>query len=71
MPYDTTMNDELFHKGQKVWLQLPEGQQRPAIYVGEGENATFFGGPPLVYVVLADTREGIEVELDRVVARAD
>lgn len=65
------MNDDLFKKGQKVWLRLPEGQQRPAIYVGEGENATFFGGPPLVYVVLDDTREGIEVELDRIVARAD
>lgn len=52
-------------------MQLPDGGQQPAIYVGEGENATFFGGPPLVYIVMADTREGVEVELDRIVARSD
>lgn len=63
------MHDDLFHEGQKVWVNLRDGSQRPAIYVGEGENATFFGGPPLVYVVMADTREGVEVELGHVVPR--
>ncbi|KKL59786.1 hypothetical protein LCGC14_2211860, partial [marine sediment metagenome] len=71
LPYDSAMSDEPFHEGQKVWLQLPDAQRRPAIYVGEGENATFFGGPPLVYVVLADTRKGVEVELSHIVPRAD
>lgn len=54
-----------------MWVHTPGGAV-PAIYVGGGENATFFGGPPLAYVVLEEgdgRREGIEVELDRVTAR--
>jgi hypothetical protein len=58
-----------FEQGQKIWVHGPDGATRPAIYVGEGENATFFGGPPLAYIVFADTREGAEVELDQVTAR--
>ena len=60
-----------FHEGQKVWVLLPDGEPRPAIFVGEGENATFFGGPPLAYVVFADDRTGAEVQLDTVVPRDD
>ena len=60
---------EGFEKGQKIWVHGEGGTQRPAIFVGEGENATFFGGPPLCYVVMEDTKEGGEVELDRVTAR--
>jgi hypothetical protein len=63
------MEFEGFKEGQKVWVHGEGGSQRPAIYVGEGENSTFFGGPPLCYVVMEDTREGGEVELDRVTAR--
>lgn len=62
-------DDGFFEQGQKLWVMGPEGEARPAIYVGEGENATFFGGPPLAYVVFADTREGAEVELDRLTPR--
>ena len=40
-----------FHEGQKIWVIGPDGVERPAIYVGEGENASWFGGPPLAYVV--------------------
>jgi hypothetical protein len=57
-----------FEKGDKIWVHT-EGGQRPAIYVGDGDNATFFGGPPLAYVVMEDTEEGGEVELDRITAR--
>lgn len=57
-----------FKKGEKVWVHTENGQ-RPAVYVGDGENATFFGGPPLAYVVMEDTDEGGEVELDRITAR--
>lgn len=64
------MKNELFDRGQEVWVNYPDGV-RPAIYVGEGDNATFFGGPPLAYVVFADTREGAEVEMDRVTAREE
>ena len=58
-----------FHEGQKIWVLLPSGDQRPAIFVGEGENASWFGGPPLAYVVFADDRSGAEVQLDTIVPR--
>jgi len=57
-----------FHEGQKVWVEGPNGQ-RPAVFVVEAEASTFFGGAPQVYVVFTDTREGAEVEIDRVIAR--
>jgi len=64
------MADEgLFDQGQKLWVHDADGNQRPAIYVGDGDNATFFGGPPLAYIVFADTREGAEVELERLTPR--
>jgi hypothetical protein len=60
-----------FREGQKVWVILRDGSQRAAIYVGEGENASWFGGPPLAYVVFADDRSGSEVELDMIIPRDD
>lgn len=63
------MSGDLFHEGQRVWVHGPGGAARAAIYVGGGDNATFFGGPPLAYVVFPDTRDGAEVELDRITAR--
>ncbi|MFA9401154.1 MAG: hypothetical protein ACERKT_08615 [Acidobacteriota bacterium] len=62
---------EGFKKGQKIWIHNADGSARPGIFVGEGENATFFGGPPLCYVVTEDTKESGEVQLDRVTARDD
>ncbi len=58
-----------FKKGEKVWVHLEGGEARPAVYVGDADQATFFGGPPLSYVVMEDTDEGAEVELDRITAR--
>ena len=58
-----------FHEGQKIWVMVGDGGQRPAIYVGEGENASWFGGPPLAYIVFADDRSGAEVQLDTIVPR--
>lgn len=58
-----------FHEGQKIWVLLPNGDQRPAIFVGEGENASWFGGPPLAYIVFADDRSSAEVQLDTIVPR--
>lgn len=66
------MSDEEFvgfKKGEEVNVHMSDGSVRPAIYVGEGENSVFFGGPPLVYVVMEDTKEPGEVELDRVTSR--
>lgn len=58
-----------FKKGEKVWVHTQGGGSRPAVYVGEADQATFFGGPPNAYVVLEDSEEGAEVELDRITAR--
>jgi hypothetical protein len=58
-----------FQEGQKIWVMTPDGGERPAIYVGEGDNASWFGGPPLAYVVFADDRSGAEVQLDLIVPR--
>lgn len=69
MCLDSLVSEEGFHEGEKIWVNCDDGSQRPAIYIGDGSNATFFGGPPLVYVVMADTREGAEVEMDRVIPR--
>jgi hypothetical protein len=60
---------EGFHEGQKVWVILQDGGQRPATYVGEGDNASWLGGPPLAYVVFSDDRSGAEVQLDTIVPR--
>jgi hypothetical protein len=57
-----------FREGEKVWVEQPDGSQRPGIFVGEAE-ATWFGGAPGAYVVYPDTREGEEVDLMRIVVR--
>ncbi len=63
------IGDTQFHKGQPVWVLEPDGGQRAAEYVGEGETSAWFGGPPTVYVVFLDTKTGAAVEVDRVIAR--
>lgn len=63
------IGDSRFQRGQAVWVMEPDGSQRAAEYVGEGETAAWFGGPPVVIVVYADTRQGAEVQVDRVIAR--
>ena len=65
----TDIGDSLFHKGQPVWVIEPDGSQRAAEYVGEGETSAWFGGPPTVIVVFPDTHSGEAVEVDRVIAR--
>ena len=65
------IGDSQFHRGQRVWVIEADGSQRPAEYVGEGELSAWFGGSPTVFVVFEDTREGGQVEVDRVIARDD
>jgi hypothetical protein len=67
----TDIGDSLFHQGQPVWVIEPDGSQRAAEYVGEGELSAWFGGPPAVLVVYLDTRTGEAVEVDRVIAREE
>jgi hypothetical protein len=65
----TDIGDSQFHKGDPIWVIEPDGSQRAAEYVGEGETSAWFGGPPTVIVVFEDTRSGAMVEIDRVIAR--
>lgn len=60
--------DDPFHEGQRVWVQHADGSVRAGIYVGAAE-LTWFGGSPCAYVVYPDSREGEEVEIDRVTPR--
>ena len=66
-----TEKDDLpgFHEGQPIWVMQSDGSARPGIYVGEAENATWFGGMPSVYIAYPDTKSGEAVEVDRVTAR--
>jgi hypothetical protein len=66
----TDIGDTEFHKGQPIWVIEPDGSQRAAEYVGEGELSAWFGGTPTVFVVYEDTRDGAQVEVDRVIARS-
>ncbi|HET6870572.1 MAG TPA: hypothetical protein VFH80_31965 [Solirubrobacteraceae bacterium] len=64
-----SIGDGQFHKGEPVWVMEPDGSQRAAEFVGEGETSTWFGGPPSVIVVYLDSRTGEAVEADRVIPR--
>ena len=62
------MGNEVFHEGQRIWVEQGDGSQRAGIFVGEAEQS-WFGGTPGAYVVYPDTRNGEEVALMRIVAR--
>ena len=59
-----------FGEGDRIWVEQPDGSQRPGIFVGE-VPASWFGGASGAYVVYPDTRSGEEVELVRIVSRDD
>ncbi len=61
----------MFREGDPVWVEQSDGTQRAGVFVGDADQATWFGGPPLVYVVLPDSREAVSVPLARVVRRED
>ena len=60
-----------FQEGDRIWIEQPDGSQRPGIFVGEAGNASWFGGQPDAYVVYADTRSGEEVSVIRITPRED
>jgi hypothetical protein len=62
---------EGFHEGQKVWVEQPDGSQRPGVFVTDAEIPGLMGGPPAAYVVYPDTRSGEEVSLLRVTPREE
>lgn len=60
-----------FHEGQRIWIEQPDGSQRAGIYVGDAQNASWFGGQSGAYVVYPDARTGEEVALMRITPRED
>ena len=60
-----------FHEGQRIWIEQPDGSQRAAVFVGDAQTASWFGGQAGAYVVYADTRSGEEVALMRITPRED
>ena len=65
------MTEHPFTEGQKIWVEESDGAQRPAIFVGEAELASWFGGSPGVYVVYVDDRSCAEVSAARIIPRDD
>ena len=63
------IGDSEFQRGDAIWVIGPDGSERAAEYVGEGELSAWFGGAPTVYVIYEDTREGGSVQVDRVIRR--
>lgn len=58
-----------FSEGDPIWVEEADGSRRPAVFIGEADQATWFGGGPGVYVVFIDTRQGAEVGMERIVPR--
>ena len=56
-------------EGAKIWVEQADGSQRPGIFVGEADQATWFGGGPLAYVAYPETGTGEEVPFMRIVPR--
>jgi len=63
------IGDSQFQRGDAIWVVGPDGSERAAEYVGEGELSAWFGGAPTVYVIYEDSREGASVQVDRVIRR--
>jgi hypothetical protein len=58
-----------FLEGQQIWIEQPDGSQRPGIFVGDAQTASWFGGQAGAYVVYPDTRTGEEVSMLRITPR--
>ena len=65
----SSIGDGRFHKGQPIWVIEPDGSERAAEYVGEGETSAWFGGAPTVMIVHPETESGELVPIDRVIPR--
>jgi hypothetical protein len=58
-----------FTEGQAVWVEDGEGKRRPAIFVGENQSASWFGGGPSAYVVHPETDRREVVPIFRITPR--
>ena len=58
-----------FTEGQPVWVEMGEGKERAAIFVGEVEAASWFGGVPSVRVLDPETDSLEVVQIFRITPR--
>ena len=56
-------------KGRRSGSSSPTVPSDPGVYVGEAEQAVWFGGPPVAYIAYPDVKEGESVLLERITAR--
>ena len=61
--------NNLFERGEPVWVLGEDGSRRAAEYVGEADMSAWFGGPPRIIVVFDDDHSGAEVLFETVVRR--
>jgi hypothetical protein len=60
-----------FEAGQAVWIEEEDGSRRPGVFVGENEQASWFGGNPTAYVAHPETKQAEVVPIFRIVPRDD
>ena len=58
-----------FKEGQAVWVEDGEGKQHPGVFVGENQNASWFGGGPSALVVHAEADHPEVVSIFRITPR--
>lgn len=61
------MREELFSKGQRLWVHSLDAEPRAAVYMGCDDR--MYRGAVRAYVVFEDTRRLGEIEIDRLTAR--
>ena len=66
------MSDEAVHgfqEGQPVWVEDGDGRHHPGIFVGDNENAGWFGGGPSAYVIHPEAKQAEVVSIFRITPR--
>jgi hypothetical protein len=58
-----------FVPGEPVWVMEADGAQRRAEYLGARVASVWRAGPPMVFVLYADSHSAEAVEMDRVIPR--
>ncbi len=58
-----------FELGEPVWVMEADGEQRRAEYMGARVVSVWRGGPPMAFVLYADSHSAEAVEMDRVIPR--
>lgn len=58
-----------FEPGQQVWVEDADGRRHPGVFVGDNENASWFGGGPSAYVAHPEGKQAEVVSVFRITAR--